>query len=174
MKAILLIISLVLLGVAFVYTFFLLVWFILTRKVSFIPLTKKQLKIINKHIKLKSSDRIVDLGCGDGRVLRMFEKQGARKLTGYEVNFWVYLLARIKNKISKSESKIYFKNFKKVNLSEYNTVFCYLSNYYMNSLKEKFDKELKPGTKIISYAFKIKDWHKPEIIESGKIFVYRI
>ena len=174
MEATLLILLFILLSVAFVYTFFLFVWFTLTRKVPFIPLTKKQLEAINKYIKLKSSDRIVDLGCGDGRVLRMFEKQGARKLTGYEVNFWVYLLAKIKNKISKSKSKIYFKNFKKVNLSEYNIVFCYLSNYYMNSLKEKFDKELKPGAKIISYAFKTKDWHKPEIVKLGKIFVYKI
>jgi len=147
--------------------------------VPFIPLTKRQLGVINKHIKPKSFDRIVDLGCGDGRVLRTFEKQGVRDLTGYEMNFWVYLLARIKNKISKSKSRIYLKNFKKVNLSEYNIVFCYLSDYYMNSLKEKFDKELRSGTKIISYVFKAKDWHKPRIIytnkenkKSGKIFVY--
>ncbi len=147
----------------------------------FVPLTKRQLGIINKHIKLKSFDRIVDLGCGDGRVLRMFEKQGVEDLTGYEVNFLVYLLARIKNKISKSKSKIYHKNFKKVNLSEYNIVFCYLSNYCLNTLKEKFDKELKPGTKIISYAFRTKDWREPKIIYAnngnkklGKIFVYKI
>lgn len=180
-KIILLIFSLVLLGAALVYTFFLFVWFIWVRGVPFIPLTKKQIRVINKFIKLKATDRIVDLGCGDGRVLRIFEKQGARDLTGYEVNFWVYLLARIRNRVLKSKSKIYFKNFKKVNLSEYNIVFCYLSNHYMNSLREKFDRELKPGTKIISYAFEAKDWHKPEIIYTnrenkklGKIFVYRI
>ena len=174
MEVTLLIISFILLSVVFVFLFFLFLWLIWTKSVPYIPLTKKQLKAINRHIKLKSTDKIVDLGCGDGRVLRIFEKQGVKDLTGYEVNFLVYLLARIKNKISKSESKIYFKDFKKVNLSGYNTVFCYLSDYYMNSLKEKFDKELKPGTKIISYIFKIKDWHKPEIIKSGKIFVYKI
>ena len=180
-KIILLVPVFILLSVVFVYTFSLFVWSIWTRGVPFVPLTKKQLEVINKHIKLKSTDRIIDLGCGDGRVLRIFEKQGVKDLTGYEINFWIYLLARIKNKISKSKSKIYFKDFKKVGLSEYNIVFCYLSDYCMNSLREKFDKELRPGTKIISYLFEVKDWHKPKIIyankenkKSGKIFVYKI
>ena len=78
----------------------------------------------------------------------------------------------IKNKLLKSKSKVYFKNFKKVDLSEYNVIFCYLLDYYLNSLKQKFDKELKPGTKIISYGFPIKNWHKPEKL--GRMFVYRI
>lgn len=181
MEATLLILLFILLSAAFVYVSSLFVWLIWAKGIPFIPLTKKQLKAINKHIKLKSTDRIVDLGCGDGRVLRMFEKQGVRDLTGYEVNFWIYLLAKVKNKISKSKSKIYLKDFKKINLSEYNIVFCYLSDYYMNSLKEKFDKELKSGTKIISYVFEAKDWREPKIIYTnkenkklGKIFVYKM
>lgn len=180
-KIVLLILLFISLGAAFVYVSSLFVWLIWARGIPFIPLTKKQLKAINEHIKLKSTDKIVDLGCGDGRVLRMFEKQGAKDLVGYEVNFWIYLLAKARNKISKSKSKIYLKDFKKVNLSEYNIVFCYLSDYYMNSLKEKFDKELRPGTKIISYIFEAKDWHEPKIIytnkenkKSGKIFVYKM
>lgn len=180
-KIVLLVFLFVLLGIALAYAFSIFARLIWGKGVPFIPLTKKQLKAINKHIKLKSSDKIVDLGCGDGRVLRMFEKQGVRDLTGYEINIWAYLLVRIKNKISKSKSKIYLKNFKKVNLSEYNIVFCYLSGYYMNSLKEKFDKELKPGTEIISCAFEAKNWHEPKIIYTnkdnkklGKIFIYKI
>lgn len=178
---ILLFILLSLLSIALVYVFSSFIWLIWTKGVPFIPLTKKQLEAIGKHIKLKPSDRIIDLGCGDGRVLRMFEKQGVRDLAGYEMNFWIYLLAKINNKISESKSKIYLRDFKKVNLSKYNIIFCYLSNYYMNSLKGKFDKELKPGTKIISYVFKAKDWHEPKIVytnkenkKSGKIFVYTI
>lgn len=173
-KIVFFILVLILLSVAYIYTFYLFIWLILTRGVPFVPLSKKQLKTISVNIKLNPEDKVVDLGCGDGRVLRIFEKQGVQDLTGYEMNFWIYLLARIENKILKSKAKIYFKNFQRVNLSEYNIVFCYLSGYYMNSLlKEKFDRELMPGTKIISYVFSIKNWRKPEII-SGKIFVYTI
>jgi len=155
-----------------VYALSLIIGLIWAKGVPFVSLSKKQLRAIDKNIKLKPGDRVVDLGCGDARVLRMFEKQGVKDLTGYEINFWAYLSAKIKNKLLKSKSKVYFKNFKKADLSEYNVVFCYLLDYYLNSLKEKFDKELKPGTKIISYGFPIKNWHKPEKI--GRMFVYRI
>lgn len=176
-----LIIAFLILIVSAIYLLSLISGLIRARGVPFVSLSKKQLKEINKHIRLNSGDRVVDLGCGDGRVLRIFEKQGIKDLAGYEVNFWAFLWARIKNKFLKSKAKIYFKNFKKVNLSRYNVVFCYLLDYYLNSLREKFDKELKPGTKVISYAFEIKNWHKPEIIYTnkknkklGKIFVYKI
>lgn len=172
-KIVFFILSLILLSAAFFYTLYLFIWLIFTRSVPFVPLSKKQLKTISANIKLNPEDKIIDLGCGDGRVLRMFEKQGAKDLTGYEINFWTYLLAKIRNKLQKSKAKIYFKDFKKINLSKYNIIFCYLSNYQMNSLKEKFDRELVPGTKIISYVFSIKNWYNPEII-SGKIFVYTI
>ena len=163
---------------AFIYLISELTGLILTRGVPFVSLSKRRLEELNKYIKLNSADKVVDLGCGDGRVLRMFEKQGVKNLTGYEINSWAYLLAKFKNKISKSKAKIYFKNFNKVDLSKYNVVFCYLMPNYLNSLKNKFDQELKPGTKIISYAFQIKNWHKPEIININnkltKIFIYRI
>ena len=178
---IVLILSFILLGAVLLYELSSIIGLIRARGVPFVPLSKKQLRIIDKHIKLRLNDKVVDLGCGDGRVLRMFEKQGVKDLIGYEVNFLAYLLAKIKNKILTSNSKIYFRNFKKVNLSEHNVVFCYLLDYYVNSLKEKFDKELKPGTRVISYAFKIKNWHKPEIIHTneknknlGRIFVYTL
>jgi len=120
---------------------------------------------------------------GDGRVLRTFEGQGVKDLTGYEVSLWAYLLARIKNKFLKSKSRIIFKNFKRVDLSRYNIVFCYLMDYYINSsaFKNKLDKELKPEAKLISYGFEIKNWREPEIIYTnkenknlGRIFIYKI
>ena len=167
-----LIFSFVLTIIVLIYLLSLIIGLIWARGVPFVSLSKKQLRAVDKNIKLKPDDKVVDLGCGDARVLRMFEKQGVKDLTGYEINFWAYLLAKIKNKLLKSKSKVYFKNFKKVDLSKYNVIFCYLLDNYLNSLKEKFDKELKPGTKIISHSFSIKNWHKPEKI--GKMFVYRI
>ena len=150
---------------------------IMARGVPFVPLTRRKLIFLNKNIQLKSEDKLVDLGCGDGCVLRLFEKQGVKILSGYEVNFWAFTLAKLINIIKHSRSKIYFKNFFKINLAEYNVVFCYLLEKQLSNLKEKFDQELKPGAKIISFDFEIKNWHKPvEVFEENKsrIFVYKI
>jgi len=169
---ILLIVAFIVVVLVSVYVLSNLVGLIRARGVPFVPLSKKQLESLNRCVRLNPKDKVVDLGCGDGRVLRIFEKQGVKDLTGYEVNFLAYVLAKIKNKLVHSQSKIYFKNFRRINLSQYNVIFCYLLDYYLNSLKKKFDRELKPGTKIISHSFQIKNWRVPEKL--GKIFIYRI
>lgn len=151
------------------------------RGVPFVPLNQKQLRAIADNIKLNSTDKVVDLGCGEGRVLRLFEKQGVKNLHGYEVNLWAWCLAIIFNIFKRSKSKVFFKNFNKINLSQYNVVFCYLLDFSLIRLRSKFDSELKSGTKIISYGFEIKDWRESEIIytnsknkDLGRIFIYTI
>lgn len=149
--------------------------------VPYVPLNKKQLSDLKKNLKFSSTDKIVDLGSGDGRVLRLFEEMGGKDLTGYELNFWAHLQAKLKNFFKKSRTKVYLKNFNQVDLSQYNIVFCYLLDSCLDSLRGKFDKELKSGTKIISYGFHMSDWHEPEIIYTnkenknrGRIFIYTI
>jgi ribosomal protein L11 methylase PrmA len=159
-----------------------LVALIQTKGVPYVPLSKKQLQDIAKNIQVNKNDRIIDLGCGDGRVLRLFEQQGAKDLTGYEINLWAYILARIKNKIHHSRANVYCQDFNQINLNRYNIIFCYLLESYLSGLRTKFEQELKPGTKIISYGFAIKNWRQPtQVIHTntkrftlGRIFIYTI
>lgn len=143
------------------------------RGVPFVALNKKQLQFLAENVKLDSGDCLVDLGCGDGRVLNLFAKQGVRDLVGYEVNLWAYVRA----KLSTQSAKIYLRNFFKINLQRYNVVFCYLLDKQLAKLKEKFVQELQPGTKIISFSFAIPDWTPAQVINAGagrKIYIYKI
>ena len=152
-----------------------------TKGVPYVPLKEKQLNNIFNNVNLHKDARIVDIGCGDGRVLRILEKDGYKNLYGYEINPWPYLIGKVKNLFSKSKTKIILKNFEKVSLGEYDVIFCYLLKSYLKRLRPKFEKELKPGTKIISYAFEIEGWQPERIIFSnkknkklGRTFIYEI
>jgi len=152
-----------------------------SRGVPYVPLSKFQLSLVEKHIKLKRDDRVADLGCGDGRVLRLFEKQGIESIEGYEINFWAYLKARLMFSWTNARAKIYYKNFFKVDLGKYNVVFCYLFDHCLARLRNKFDKELKPGSLVISFGFPIANWLEPEIIYAdnknkflNRMFIYHI
>ena len=46
-------------------------------------------------VPMKPGQLLVDLGCGDGRVLRMASKRYGVKTIGYEVNWMAYLIARL-------------------------------------------------------------------------------
>lgn len=55
------------------------------------------------------------------------------------------------------------RNILSVNVSDADCIFLYLIPHMMKKLEEKFEKELKPGTKIVSYAFSLP--HKTPVKE---------
>ncbi len=69
------------------------------------------------------------------------------------------------------------KNFFNANINEADIVFCFLIPKTMEKLKDKFIKELKPETKIISFAFQIKGWVPYAVIQGGRkppVYFYKI
>lgn len=162
----------------FVYGVSTIVGVIRARGVPYVPLARGKLAFLHEHVKFKPTDALVDLGCGNGRVLRFLEKhQGLTKLDGYEVNWWAFFLGRLLNRFYRAKNKIYFKNFQQIDLSKYDVVYCYLLESGLKRLREKFDRELRPGTRIVSFDFPIRDWR--EAVEKfedkkNKIFIYQI
>jgi hypothetical protein len=76
---------------------------------------------------LKNSDVLVDIGCGDGLVLREAALQGAKAI-GYEINPILYIVARI---LSRKEEQVEIR----------------LANFWMTQLPEE--------TTVV-YAFSVK------------------
>jgi ubiquinone/menaquinone biosynthesis C-methylase UbiE len=123
----------------------------------FVPTPYKIVKLMLQSADIKKGDNIYDVGCGDGRIAIEACKKGATA-TGIEIAIPVYILALLNVRFQKSPAKILRKNFMKVPINDATHIFCYLWPRLMNALKEKFTRELKPGSKIISYSFPIKDW----------------
>jgi SAM-dependent methyltransferase len=159
-----------------------LIMLFVTKGVPYVPLSRNKCSALKQLIKLPPDARIVDLGCGDGRVLRVFESMGYKKLVGYEINLWPYVKGCVINFFKKSQVKLYLGNFLKVDLSKYDVIFCYLLPHMLKRLTKKFDAELKPGAVIISAAFEIKDWRRPaEILfpdqskpMNNRFYIYKI
>ena len=101
---ILIIICLVVLVTGFIQVNNLIALF-LAKGVPFVPLNKQQLERIKKNLKISNikDKKIVDLGSGDGRVLRLFEQMGAEDIVGYEINWWAHIKAKILNSYFKSK-----------------------------------------------------------------------
>ncbi len=137
----------------------------------FVPSGSHALKDIFGVIKIRPGEVFYDLGSGDGRVVREAARRGA-KATGFErawslvlwsrFVWWVVNLFRKRGKnIQKSatgQAIFVSGNYLKADLSKADTIFCYLLPKAMVGLKEKFERELKPGTRVVSRAFKIHDW----------------
>ncbi len=135
---------------------------------------KSQIEKIIKIANLKNGELFYELGTGNGRIITAFAKNRNIKVVGFELSPIFYLITLLNLKRLRIKNyKLYYKNFFNVDLSKADTIFCFLMPKTMEKLKKKFIRELKPKTKIISYAFEIKGWTPQTIIKQNKkLFTY--
>lgn len=132
----------------------------------YVPTMKNDIASFLKLANIKPEDKFVDIGCGDGRLLFASADQGAIA-TGYEISLIPYVLSKLKLLFLKEKDnvKIIYANFWKKNLHDADLVYFFLMPKFHDQLKEKFAKELRPGTKVIAYIWPVPGW---EIITEEK------
>ncbi len=118
---------------------------------------KKIARAACKIANVSSKDTIYELGSGGGIFLSVAAKEFGAKGVGIEIDPLRYLFSIIRFKTNglNKKIKIIKKNFYDVNISKASIVFVYLVPRVLGKLKPKFLKELRPGTVIISFRYKI-------------------
>jgi len=128
----------------------------------FIPTGRQDIARIFVQIMVRPGEVFYELGSGDGRVVRAAARAEARAI-GIEQSgvliWWSRLLTRgVGVPSGHLAARFIHASFFKVDLSAADTVFCYLLPTLMERLKSKLERELKPGARVISYAFKMPGW----------------
>lgn len=118
---------------------------------------------------LSSSDVVYDLGAGDGRLVFAALERGAGKCVGLEIDPDMVEMARELAKKKELEGKVTFieADVTTVDLSLASVILCYLWPTASAALRKKFEKELKPGTKIIMETFPVRQWKAAKIIQKA-------
>lgn len=176
----------------FLFIFFidfvlLLIWAItfLKNKSPFVPVALSSLPEILNALDLKKDSIVFDLGSGDARVVNYIARlKPDVSLVGIENNPFALILSFLNrffvSKDILKNTKIINNNFFKEDLSSATHIFCYLYPNVMDDLLPKFDKELSPGTKLVSvnYHFTTKqpiseiDLKKKKYRLTRKLYVY--
>ncbi len=135
----------------------------------------KTARAVCKLGSINSKDFIIDLGCGDGEVLIQAAKLGARGV-GIEIDPIRYLIAKVRGDINKVPQKIKFKrgNFFNEDISSASVIIVYLVPKTLEKLVPKFKKELKKGTRIVSFVYEIKGLEVKKIDKQNKLRLYVI
>lgn len=118
---------------------------------------KKVARAMCRLAKINKNDIVYDLGSGDGTSLIVAAKEFGAKCVGIEIDPLRYLFSKIRFKINglNAKVKIIKSNFHEINISDASVIFVYLVPSALNRLLPKFRKELKKGTKIVSYKYEI-------------------
>jgi tRNA G37 N-methylase Trm5 len=132
--------------------------------VPYVPSPNEVVETMLKLAGVKAGDTVIDLGCGDGRIVVMAaEKYGARGI-GYDLNPERIKEANENAVRAHVESKVKFieKNLFEADIKEASVVTLYLLPGVNEKLKPRLLSELKPGTRVVSHSFEMgEDW-KPE------------
>ena len=113
----------------------------------------------------KKKFRIADLGSGDGKVVIGFAQMAPEgsEVHGFEINPLLVWISRLRIKAMGLDKKafIHRKNYWKQDFSDFDIINSFQINYAMPGLERKFQKELKPGSRVVSNTWKFPKW-KPE------------
>ena len=123
------------------------------------------------------SDTVMDLGCGDGRILLSALKDfGAKMAIGYELREDLIdeSLKALRSMNLEGRAKIIKGDLIGADLSEATVITIYLSGTGSQMLRSKFEGEVKKGTRIVSHGFAMEGWRsaRVDVCSGHKIFLY--
>ena len=114
---------------------------------------KGMLPPIYEALEIRDGQTVYDLGCGDGRLLAFCAARYPNaKFIGIDSNFLVCWLARF-NSRNLNNVTIIRQNFFDSDLRDGDRIYAYLFPKVMANLLSKFEKELKPNSKLVSCGF---------------------
>ena len=128
-----------------------------------------------KLAKITSKDKVYELGSGDGEFLLLVARETGATCMGIEIDPLRDIIAKTRAKFSGLNSKITFKrkSFYDEKLTTATVIYVYLIPRVLKKLIPKLKKELKPGTRVVSYRYKM-DLKLVKEDKKQKLYLYKI
>ncbi len=126
--------------------------------------------------KIGKKDVIYDLGSGDGTALIAAAKEFGARGVGIEIDPLRVFISKKFIRFSGAGGRVEIikNNFFAVDISKATVVFVYLVPKALMRLRKKMLKELKPGTRVVSYRYKIDFLPLVVSDKKNRIHVYEI
>ena len=119
----------------------------------------------------KPGEMVLDLGCGDGRVLITAAQRYKAKGMGVELSVRLVQFAKDQLKRLNLEDQVTIQqgSLMDANLTSADIVTLYLDTGANELLRPKLEKQLKAGARVVSHDFEVRGW-KPAKVEKMKAY----
>jgi len=146
--------------------------------VIYVPTPQALVDRMLQMAEVKANDFVIDLGCGDGRmVVTAASKYGA---TGYGVDINPVRVEEANANAKKAgvTDKVSFKiaDLFQEDISKASVMTMYLLNEINLRLRPKILSDLKPGSRVVSHAFTMDDWEpdQRDVVENKNIYFWYV
>jgi precorrin-6B methylase 2 len=163
-------------GVLFVFLAVTIAWLLWPILIGapWVPTPIKAVKRMLELAEVKEEDVVIDLGSGDGRIIMTAAKDYNARAIGIEADpiRLIWSRSKIRKNGLNIKAKILWGNFEHKDLGEASVVTIYQGHEINNRLKPKFEKELKPGTRIVSHVFTFDGWEPSKVDRESQVYLY--
>jgi 16S rRNA A1518/A1519 N6-dimethyltransferase RsmA/KsgA/DIM1 with predicted DNA glycosylase/AP lyase activity len=142
---------------------------VLVAGAPYLPTLRPQVAAALKLVDLKPGQTLIELGCGDGKVLIAAAGQGLN-VVGYELNPLLVAVAWLRTRRYHKQVRVIWGNFWSVEWPAADAIFTFLLPRYMEKLDKKCVQYSHKPLKLASFAFKIPRKHPAA--EAKGVFLY--
>ncbi|MDZ4812946.1 MAG: class I SAM-dependent methyltransferase [Pseudomonadota bacterium] len=112
-----------------------------------------------------AGDHVLDLGCGDGRVVIAAARECGARGTGIDIEpYWIEESQRNAT-VAGVADRVEFsvQDATRCDVSSASVVFLYLVQWSMQLMAPRLRAQLLPGARVVSLSFPIQDWSPTRI-----------
>lgn len=135
----------------------------------YLPTLRPQVRAALTLAQLQPGDTLLELGCGDGKVLIAAARAGYNAI-GYELNPIMALIAWIRTRRYRGRVRVICGDFWRATWPESQVIFVFLLPKYMKKLDTKIVQYSYKPVKLVSFAFQIPDKSIDQTLDG--VFLY--
>lgn len=144
--------------------------FVLLFGPPYLPTLKQQSKTALELMDLQPGQTMLELGCGDGRVLNAAAKKGIHSV-GYELNPLLFVFAWLNSFRYRKLVTVIWGNYWVKQWPSTDGIFVFIMDKHMAKVDKKIIQQYKgKHVKLVSYTFKVPG--KKPTKERGGLFLY--
>ncbi len=141
-----------------------------------VPTPRKNVRRMLELAEVRSDDVVFDLGSGDGRIIIMAAEEFGAKCVGLEVDpfraLWSWV--KIRRRHLQHSVRVIRENFFRADVGSATVVTIYQGHEVNKKIRDKLSRDLRPGTRVVSYRFLLQGWTPVKTDEESSLFLYEV
>lgn len=159
-----------LLGYIFLFIFSLYTAYAMWKGAPFVPTSHTHVQGMMRIADIGPDDTVLDIGSGDGRIVFAAAAR-ARRAIGIEINPLLFWWSRFKAKSQRIGNAHFLRqNLWDADFSSTTVLTLFFIAPKMDALHKKIAREMKPGSRVVSYGFRFPHWQYEK--RDDKIYLY--
>ncbi len=140
--------------------------------VVYVPTHQRAVDAMLKLAKVTSKDFVIDLGCGDGRIVVTAAKKCKARGLGVDLDPKRILESKENAVRARVADRVEFRqaNVMTTDVREASVVTLFLLEEINVRLRPRLLSDLKPGTRVVSNSFSMRDWKPDQEVRHAKAY----